>query len=645
MPTRRAHRRRRPSNLPLIPFVAASVVIALILVVVTMTSSQSAWGPTTGLPRAAAEVKASPRPTTKAPKPPKHAPPATYGCPGYSGIEKPHTLALLYQDTFVWSTFPAYQIGNGKGNINWRADPYDNPSWYMWMHSLRWLGQGIRAAGAGDRKALARVTTIARDWVKDNPYDWKVDAGAHEATMHRTNVLICLRLAILSGLKVTKLPPAYAWLDKTLLEHAKFMRLNWGGVGNHGTDESIALLGVGCTFARADLKDLAQERLSEAITTAIDKQGATNEQATGYAQFNYGLWGRAAKALKDCGVNPGTAITTRREALAKFIAYATDSFGRLHQLGDSEMVKTTAIPGTPFEYPATLGTKGTRPTQRVAIYKAGYVFGRTGWGETRPFAQESTYSIRFGPGRILHGHNDHTSIVYNSHGRPILIDPGYTGYEKDKWQVYAKSSYAHNMLTTEEMNKHAPETKLDRSEINPTSEFYELSDEPAPGMTRRRGVLVLKNPDLLVTLDRATSSQWQEFQTQWHLPADQKVNASGPTTAVAQKPGDKVKTVLLQLPYQDTLPADSLKVATGQADPVQGWQFSKITTKNPAPTVLFKRQGNSATVLSLIIPAATKAAVTYKTRWQGSTYLIDLTIGTTHTTIGVLPDGTLTRVK
>jgi hypothetical protein len=86
-------------------------------------------------------------------------------------------------------------------------------------------------------------------------------------------------------------------------------------------------------------------------------------------------------------------------------------------------------------------------------------------------------------------------------------------------------------------------------------------------------------------------------------------------------------------------------VAQGQAEPVQGWQYPKITIKNPAPTVLFKRQGRSATILSLIIPAASKAKVTQKTRWQGSTYLIDLTVGTLHTTIGVLPDGTLSRVK
>jgi hypothetical protein len=291
----------------LVPLVAALVVAMVTLVVVTMTSSQSAWGPTAGLPRAAAEVKPpalapAPRPTT--PKPPKHAPPAKYACPGFSGIEKPNPVGMLYQDTFVWSTFPAFQVGNGKGNINWRADPYDNPSWYMWMHSLRWLGQGVRAAESGDRKALTRVTTIIHDWIRDNPYDWKVDVGAHEATMHRTNVLLCLRLAVLSGLKVTKLPQDYAWLGKSLLEHAKFMRLNWSGVGNHGTDESIAMRGIGCTLGRSDLKNLAQQRLSEATTTAIDKQGSTNEQATGYAQFNYGLWGRAAKALKDCGVRP-----------------------------------------------------------------------------------------------------------------------------------------------------------------------------------------------------------------------------------------------------------------------------------------------------------------------------------------------------
>jgi hypothetical protein len=481
--------------------------------------------------------------------------------------------------------------------------------------------------------------------VRDNPYDWKVDVGAHESTMHRTNVLICTRQAVLSGLKVSKLPKGYTWLDQALLDHAKFLENNWSGAWNHGTDESIALFGIGCTLGRADFKEAAQDRFAAAINESIDAQGSTNEQATAYAQFNYSLWGRAIRVMQECGAKPSTAISSRRALLAKWLTLATDSFGNLHQIGDSEVVKTNPEPGTPLQYAATLGAKGPRPTQRIGIFDAGYVFGRTGWGETRAFRDESTYSIRYGPTRALHGHDDHMSITYNSHGRQILVDSGHAGYQSDKWHNFVKSEFAHNVMASPLMAGRYPVTKLDRKELLATSEFYELSDEPGPGMTRRRAVLVLKNPDLVVTLDRATSAEDQAFQTQWHLPADQTVNVSSPSTAVAQKPGDKVKTVLLQMPYQEELPADSLSVVQGQEDPVQGWQYPKITIKNPAPTVMFKRQGRSATVLSLIIPAASSATVTQKTHWQGSTYLIDLTVGALKTTIGVLPDGTLSRVK
>ncbi|MEV6273590.1 hypothetical protein AB0L64_40925, partial [Kribbella sp. NPDC051936] len=73
-----------------------------------------------------------------------------YACPGYSGLEKTNPLANLYADKFTWGPYAAYKVGNGGGNINWALNPYKNASWYMWFHSLRWLGQGIVAAGQGN---------------------------------------------------------------------------------------------------------------------------------------------------------------------------------------------------------------------------------------------------------------------------------------------------------------------------------------------------------------------------------------------------------------------------------------------------------------------------------------------------------------
>jgi hypothetical protein len=598
------------------------------------------WGGTQ--PEAAADltVAQSPQLPTTAPTQPV---PDTYTCPGYSGINKTNPLSNLYQDTFTWGTIPPYKVGDGNGNINWRSNPANNPSWYMWLHSLRWLGQGIIAAGNGDKAALRRVTTIARDWVKDNPMSWQTDPGASESTMHRTNVLICLRQAVLSAYHARRLPLDYTWLDNTLLDHARFLQQHYSGDWNHGTDESIALFGVGCTLDRGDLKQVAADRLTNAIKTSIDPQGSTNEQSTGYAQFNYALWGRAGDVLRKCGVDPGTTIDARRRELAKWLALATNSLGNLPQIGDSEVDKTNPIPGTALEYAGTAGKQGIRPNQRVGIFDAGYIFGRTGWGETRPFAQESTYSIRFGPARIRHGHDDHTSITYTSHGRDILIDGGHAGYKDDDWRTWAKSEFAHNELTVASTGDDHPVTQLVKSSIASSAEFYELHDTLGSEIARTRDVLVLKDPDLMVVLDRGSSDSSQQYETLWHLPSDQKVVVNGNRSAVARKPGDAVKTTLLQIPYQqETTP---IQVVTGQTGPIQGWHYQTIAKPDPAPVVKFTRSARSASILSVIVPTRANAHVTYTTTQQADRLLLNLTVDGTVTTVAINPDGSLSRVN
>ncbi|MFI7062467.1 heparinase II/III family protein [Kribbella sp. NPDC050124] len=586
----------------------------------------------------------SPSPSAPS-KPTPVARTGTYQCAGFSGIDAKIPLPTLLRDTFAWGDDPPYQVGDGSGDIRWRSDPYSKPSWYMWLHSLRWLGQGITAGGKGDRRALTHVMAIIQDWVRDNPYSWKGDLGAWESTMHRTNVLICARQAVLSGLKVRQLPAQYAWLDQALLDHARFMTENWSGPSNHGTDESIAMFGVGCTLNRPELKTLAVERLTEAITTAIDPQGSTNEQSIGYAMFNYNLWGRASTVLHRCGADPSPVIDERRRALAEWLALATTSTGQLPQVGDAIRQKPDAVPGTSLEYAASLGKKGTRPTQRTGVFDAGYIFGRTGWGETRAFTEESTYTIRFGPGRRYHGHQDHTSMTYTSHGRDILIDPGHSGYVDDKWQAWTKDHSAHNVMYVPTAKGTGAETRLVSAAIADTSEYYALADTPAEGVERTRDVLVLKDPDLIITLDRGRSGTEQHYETLWHLPADQKVTVTSPTTAVAAEPGDQVKTHLLQIPYQQALPANAITVVRGSADPVQGWYFPTIFDRQPAPVVKFNRSGPTATILSALVPANRGETVAFSTRTAGGMFFVDLTVGKRKTTIRVTDNGRLTRIK
>lgn len=570
----------------------------------------------------------------------------TYVCPGFSTIDDAVPLSAVMNDTFIWSNFAPYKVGDGKGNISWKLNPYKNPSWYMWLHSLRWIGQGVTAAAAGDDAALAHVLAIVHDWVKDNPYSWKSDVGAWESTMHRTNVLLCTRQAVLANLGVTTLPAEDAWLDQSLVDHATFLINNWSGAGNHGTDEDIALFGVGCTLNRTDYMQTGQDRLAAAITTAIDSQGTTNEQATGYAQFNYSLWGRAVTTLSNCGVDPGQTISQRRALLATWIAHATSSLGTMPQIGDSEYVKTTNIPGTPIEYAATQGKSGTAPTDRVKVYNGGYAFGRSGWGTTIPYASEDSYSLKFGPPRLYHGHVDHTSITYEARGREIVVDSGYSGYADDGWRPYAISQAAHSVLTVPNLPMANPTTKMARYGANPKADFFEMTDSPAAGVNRVRAVMFVHKPDLMVTLDRASSSTSQQFQTLWHLPSDQTATVTSRSAAVAAKAGENTRTVLLQVPYRgQVLPRGSTLVKKGVLSPKQGWLFPEITARDAAPTVMFARAGRSAAILSLVLPMRANAQVSYTTRMSGTTFVMDLVVDHVKTSIGVTGGGSLVRLS
>ncbi|MFF1822849.1 heparinase II/III family protein [Kribbella sp. NPDC058245] len=566
-----------------------------------------------------------------------------YACPGYSGLQKSVLLPMMLNDTFAWGNNAAYKVGNGSGDIKWESDPYTDPSWHLWLHSLRWLGNGIDSTRAGNAKAKARNHTlgIIQDWVKDNPFPWKNDASASESTMHRTNVLICTRQALLTGLHTRTLPAQYKWLDDALLTHAQYMIDHWSGIRNHGTDESIALFGVGCTFGRQDLMTKARDRLNSAVVQSIDAEGTTNEQSVGYAGFNYRLWGRAAEVVRRCGVDPGPAIEARRKLLADWMALATKPNGELFQIGNTTQEKVHSEPGTPWEFVATQGKSGPHPVRRTGIFKGGFIFGRTGWGEQRAFGAESAYSIRFGPAALYHGHDDHTSINYNWHGQDILIDPGYYGYKKGDVQDWAPSQAAHNVMTIPTAQSKKVPTRLVGSASTSNSDYYELADQPAEGVNRARDLLVLKDPDVVIALDRGVSSSEQRYETLWHLPPGQNVTVQSPTTAVAT--GGKVQTHLFQIPFSDV--NGTTTVEQGKSNPAQGWYLPDIFHTKPAPVVKFTQTGQNARILSVIAPAATGEQVSYTTRSAGPNFFVDLTVGATKVTIKVTPDGRLTRMN
>jgi hypothetical protein len=301
--------------------------------------------------------------------------------------------------------------------------------------------------------------------------------------------------------------------------------------------------------------------------------------------------------------------------------------------------------GTPLQYAGSLGTAGVAPPWRVGVYSAGYVFGRTGWGTdaTRGFTGESTYSIRFGPARAFHGHSDHTGITYTARGRDIVIEGGYAAYSAGAYRTWVMSPAAHSVMTTPLSKDVNPVTRLTAYSVKTNAESYQLADAPGAGISRVRSVLVLKDPDLLVTWDRASATTAQAFQTLWHLPPDQRATVYSRTTAIAMAPGDSTKTIVFQVPFKQALPAGATLVKQAQTNPIQGWYYPSSYVRKSAPTLLLARSGKTASILSFVVPVRAAGSVSYSTRMSGTTFIVNLNVGGKAASIAISGGGSLYR--
>ena len=251
----------------------------------------------------------------------------------------------------------------------------------------------------------------------------------------------------------------------------------------------------------------------------IDAQGAVNEQATLYENFVYGLWRTALPVSPRAGIGCQAGSRPRIAQLPAFLGYATEPDGDLVQLGDSYV-----------ERPAT----SPRGDALVAVYpQAGYVFGRSGWTPAASF-----YSLRFGPGREIHGHNDHLGVTYYARGLDLIVDAGHDGYAATPYRSCLQSPEAASTLVLPGvLFSPSTATALVTDRIGQYGQFYELYDTAFGGDPRYRSVYVSQRPDLIIVFDRATTgSVTSSYQQLWHLAPALTVTEVGASYAVASAP-------------------------------------------------------------------------------------------------------------
>jgi Heparinase II/III-like protein len=529
--------------------------------------------------------------------------------------------------------FPAVTIDPQRdGDIDWSMDPFDNPTWVVDFQAGEWVEALIEGYLAGGPRADAyrdRAKAILTSWLSDVPIQGK-----------NPETLMCSGEAF----------PGQAWLHDQIPVLLDYYAANWQGAYNHGLQQDLELLRAGCAYPASawggqpvTWRNAARQQMIESFEPnqygpAVDAQGAVSEQATGYANFDLGLWTTAERELAACGSSLPSWITSRIAQIPLFLALATEPDGKLAQIGDTYVISPRDRAGTPLQYAATMGAAGTPPAQRVGVYSAGYVFGRSGWGTGRTFAGQSFYSLRFGPGTEIHGHDDHMGLTYYARGRNLIVNAGHYGYADTPYRLYLLSPEAASVLVMPGVpfNPAAP-TALIRQDIGAPGQFFEFYDTAFGGLPRYRSVYIDQDPDLVLVFDRASGAS--TYQQLWHLDPSLEVTTVTSDYVIAQAPGTQLEIRQIPLPGQ-VIPPGSTQVIRGQTGPYQGWVSHASLQMIPAPVVAMNRTGPSTAILTLIAPASPGAAVTAAVTGQsGGWYQLSVQIASRHLSFLVGTDG------
>jgi Heparinase II/III-like protein len=515
------------------------------------------------------------------------------------------------------------------GNINWAQDPYGDPTWVVDFQDGQWIEALVEAYLAGGPDADAyrdRAKALLTGWLSQVP-----------AVNQQPDTLICSAEAF----------PGQAWIHDRIPGLLNYEAAHWQGAYNHGLKQDLQLLTAGCAYPAGmwggqpvHWRDVARQQMVDSFEPnqygpVLDAQGVTNEQSTGYDNFNMGLWDEAVQDLAACGLSLPGWMSARIALMPDFLAMATQPNGDLVQIGDTYVIRPRNRPGTPLQYAATLGRAGSPPASRVAVYQAGYVFGRSGWS---PFADQSFYSLRFGPGTQIHGHADHMGLTYYAMGRNLIVDAGHYGYADTPYRAYLLSPEAASDLVMPGVAfDPSASTSLIRQSIGADGQFFEFYDTAFGGRPRYRSVYVDQDPNLVLVFDRASGAG--SYQQLWHLDPGLTVTTVTRSYAVATAPGTQLEIRQIPLPGQQ-IPAGSTRVVRGQVNPYQGWVSHAQLQMTPAPVVTMTRTGSSAAILTLIAPTAPGAAVSAAVAGSsGGWYRLRVQIGGRQLSFLVSPGG------
>ncbi len=530
----------------------------------------------------------------------------------------------------------------GSGDINWGQTQLGAQDARL-LYSLKWVEELVREHRRfGDEAHLDRAIEIVLDFAADNPVEGGPDPDDAWYPMfagQRTTAIACVAA-------VTDHPG----IDAALRSHAQWLSGIIGDLDpwNQAIDPHLGLLMSGCELNQTSWRSQAYAALDGLVRQMIDAQGVMVDQAPGYGEFIWHRWGTVEGYVAECGLSAIPAIAERRDALLTWLAWMSAPDGTVTPTGDSYRTTEPPTPaGSPTEYTVSKGATGTAPSGTIKMFDNGYVTGRSSWSN---FEDSTYWTLRFGPGRNFHGHEDRGSVTFWADGEEVLIDSGHGGYGDTEYRLDLMSAEAHNVLTLPDIffRVRQESTHL-RGNAGPGWRFdevhdlsYAKQDTFLQDLPRVRGVLVLPDDGVMVVQDRAWRSSSGPFQQMWHLPPGARILSTDRYGVVARHPSGNVDIHVRQVPLPgQTIPQNSTSTVEGQTDPALGWFSEANGDRQPAPVVLMRREGTFARYVTVITTTPVGGTFAATAHGAGNGWTVDLDVDGADHEIGVAADGAM----
>lgn len=515
----------------------------------------------------------------------------------YERTTKDKILAKRVLDSrLTMSPHPEWQLPEDP---TWLENPLKDDNWQFQYHSLRWLDPLRREAVAGNENARQVWERYVQSWIAANP------PGTTRTKWAWIDMGDALRTYVLSfGLNMYSDPPK--WLSDSLEQHMHWLAIEENlGHGNHALHQHQALFVAASILEEPSLVELAIQRMGELVSGSYDAQGVNEEGSISYQEANYRWWHEALRRLELEGIaRPAWAAVL--DAAPESLAHATQPDGSYVRIGDMDSGGPSKIKSPFTQYVSTAGSKGSAPRDLIKVYNGGYVYGRSGWGETeREFAQETFFSLCFGAQRKIHGQADGSSVTFFANGFPWLIDTGKYLYGRHPMRTYVVNRPGHNLLVANGRKyDRAANVTLFRTDESARHFEAVTRDTGYEDILMTRRVIFSKRGEYLLVIDAVSAKEEVEIEQRWH--------AHESTATILEKSSAVLSNGKAECQLHWVGRNARLTTAKGETKPYNGWT-STGWRKNKETTVISAVQKGTQLTFRTVIGAGSSSEGTVST--------------------------------